>query len=228
MYLASRQPRNVIRSAVPMPHPHLPRRQSGFTLIGIAIVLVIIGLLLGGILKGQELITQARIRNVANDFQSVIAAINLYQDRYRALPGDDRGAVARWTNTGDGSGDGILDGTYNTACNNASVTEDCLFWHHLRLAGLIGGANTDRTQPVNAAQGRTGIQNGGLGLVGPVICSNNLSAKIAQAIDAQFDDGDATTGTVRGNLIAALNDALPAATPAANYVDNGTNIYVVC
>ena len=42
-----------------MPQPHLPRRQSGFTLIEIAIVLVIIGLLLGGILKGQELITSA-------------------------------------------------------------------------------------------------------------------------------------------------------------------------
>ena len=42
-------------------------RQSGFTLVEIAIVLVIIGLLLGGVLKGQELITQAKIKNVAND-----------------------------------------------------------------------------------------------------------------------------------------------------------------
>ena len=211
-----------------MPHPHFPQRQSGFTLIEIAIVLVIIGLLLGGILKGQELITQARIRNVGNDFQSVTAAINLYQDRYRALPGDDSGAVARWTNTADGNGDGVIGGAYNNACTNTSTTEDCLFWHHLRLAGLIGGANTDRTQAINAAQGRTGIQNGGLGLVGPVICSNNLSAKIAQAIDAQFDDGNAQLGTVRGVLITALADALPATASAANYVDNGTNIYVVC
>jgi prepilin-type N-terminal cleavage/methylation domain-containing protein len=82
-----------------MPHPNFPRRQSGFTLIEIAIVLVIIGLLLGGILKGQELITQGRIRNVGNDFQSVTAAINLYQDRYRALPGDDAGAKDRWAST---------------------------------------------------------------------------------------------------------------------------------
>ncbi|MDO9008307.1 MAG: prepilin-type N-terminal cleavage/methylation domain-containing protein, partial [Thiobacillus sp.] len=51
-----------------MPYPQIKRHQSGFTLIEIAIVLVIIGLLLGGILKGQELITQGRIRNVANDF----------------------------------------------------------------------------------------------------------------------------------------------------------------
>ncbi|MHB1353344.1 MAG: type II secretion system protein [Thiobacillus sp.] len=208
--------------------PHPARRQSGFTLIEIAIVLVIIGLLLGGILKGQELITQGRIRNVANDFQSVTAAINLYQDRYRALPGDDAGAATRWTSTTSGNGNGIFDGAYNTACTSASTSEDCLFWHHLRLAGLVGGSNTDRTQAVNAVQGRTGIQNGGLGLVGPIVCSNNLPAKIAQAIDAQFDDGNATTGTVRGETITSLTATLTATAPTANYEDNGTNIYVVC
>ncbi|MBW8457113.1 MAG: prepilin-type N-terminal cleavage/methylation domain-containing protein [Thiobacillus sp.] len=211
-----------------MHHPNFPRRQSGFTLIEIAIVLVIIGLLLGGILKGQELITQGRIRNVGNDFQSVTAAINLYQDRYRALPGDDAGAATRWTTTTAGNGNGVFDGTYNEACTNASTTEPCLFWHHLRLAGLIGGATTDRTQAVNATQGRTGVQNGGLGLVGPIVCSNNLPAKIAQAIDAQFDDGSAITGTVRGEIITVLTATLTTGAPVPNYVDNGTNIYVVC
>ncbi|MDO9386167.1 MAG: prepilin-type N-terminal cleavage/methylation domain-containing protein [Thiobacillus sp.] len=208
-----------------MHHPNFPRRQSGFTLIEIAIVLVIIGLLLGGILKGQELITQGRIRNVGNDFQSVTAAINLYQDRYRALPGDDAGAAARWTGTTSGDGDGQIGGAYNSTTD---ADESRLFWHHLRLAGLVGGAATDTTQAVNATQGRTGIQNGGLGLVGPIVCSNNLPAKIAQAIDAQFDDGDATTGTVRGETITVLTTALTATTPEDNYVDNGTNIYVVC
>lgn len=211
-----------------MPAPQLPQRQSGFTLIEIAIVLVIIGLLLGGILKGQELITQGRIRNVSNDFQSVTAAINLYQDRYRALPGDDAGAATRWATTKSGSGDGVFDGAYNHTCAADSEIETCKFWHHLRLAGLVGGATTDWTQAVNATQGRTGVQNGGLGLVGPVICSNNLPAKIAQAIDAQFDDGDARAGTVRGETMTSLTAALSAAAPTENYVDNGTNIYVVC
>src|SRR5436189_6124876 len=71
--------------------------EGGFTLVEIAIVLVIIGLLLGGILKGQEMITQAKIKNVINDFNGISVAVTSYQDRYRALPGDDGNATARWT-----------------------------------------------------------------------------------------------------------------------------------
>jgi prepilin-type N-terminal cleavage/methylation domain-containing protein len=218
-----------------MQHPNLPHRQSGFTLIEIAIVLVIIGLLLGGILKGQELITQGRIRNVSNDFQSVTAAINLYQDRYRALPGDDPGAEARWTATDNtttkGSGDGTIGtGTAGTPAYNSATASDesRLFWQHLRLAGLVGGATTTgaigTALPPNAASGVTGVQNGAFGIQGIVICSNNLPAKIAQAIDTQFDDGIATTGTVRGEAGTTAGTTAP----ADNYVDDGTNFYVVC
>ncbi len=204
-----------------MSYPQLPRRQSGFTLIEIAIVLVIIGLLLGGILKGQELITQGRIRNVANDFQSMTAAINLYQDRYRALPGDDAGAAARWgiaPPTGGTLGDGIITGNYNST---TATDESRQFWLHLRRAGLVGGAVDDDKNPPNAASGITGVQNGAFGIPGIVICSNNLPAKIAQAIDAQFDDGDATKSTVLAGKGTATT------TPAA-YVDDGTAFYTVC
>ena len=72
------------------------KAQRGFTLVEIAIVLVIIGLLLGGILKGQEMITQAKIKNVMADYSGISAAYHGYQDRYRAIPGDDLGAT-RWT-----------------------------------------------------------------------------------------------------------------------------------
>jgi prepilin-type N-terminal cleavage/methylation domain-containing protein len=66
----------------------MKRTQKGFTLVEIAIVLVIIGLLLGGILKGQEMITQAKIKNVVADFSGISAAYYGYQDRYRAIPGE--------------------------------------------------------------------------------------------------------------------------------------------
>ena len=65
------------------------KRQQGFTLVEIAIVLVIIGLLLGGILKGQEMITQAKIKNAIADFSGISAAYHGYVDRYKKIPGDD-------------------------------------------------------------------------------------------------------------------------------------------
>src|SRR5713101_8175157 len=65
------------------------KKTQGFTLVEIAIVLVIIGLLLGGILKGQEMITQAKIKNVIADFSGISAAYHGYVDRYKKIPGDD-------------------------------------------------------------------------------------------------------------------------------------------
>src|SRR5213592_2378180 len=89
--------------------------EMGFTLVEIAIVLVIIGLLLGGILKGQEMITQAKIKNVIADMSGVSAAMYGYQDRYKALPGDDKNANGRWASTASGTGDGVIQGVYTAA-----------------------------------------------------------------------------------------------------------------
>ena len=69
-------------------------RQRGFTLIEIAIVLVIIGLLLGGVLKGQELIDSAKVKNLATDYKNIPIFIYGYQDKFKALPGDDANVTA--------------------------------------------------------------------------------------------------------------------------------------
>src|SRR5712672_3878827 len=97
------------------------RKQAGFTLVEIAIVLVIIGLLLGGILKGQEMITQAKIKNVIADMSGVSAAMYGYQDRYKSLPGDDNKANARWGTTASGNGDGVITGVYTVAASGTAT-----------------------------------------------------------------------------------------------------------
>ena len=82
-------------------------KSRGFTLIEIAIVLVIIGLLLGGVLKGQELITGARVRNLISQQDGIKAAFFGFQDRFRALPGDYAAAVQNISGVaehGDGNG----------------------------------------------------------------------------------------------------------------------------
>src|SRR5438046_1016814 len=112
-------------------------QQSGFTLVEIAIVLVIIGLLLGGILKGQELINSAKVKNLANDFRVIPTYIYAYQDKFRALPGDDP-QVANHVSTSTAAttpagkqGNGVIDGAWNSATN---TDESRLFWQHVRLA----------------------------------------------------------------------------------------------
>src|SRR5687767_5116368 len=218
-------------------------RQTGFTLVEIAIVLVIIGLLLGGILKGQEMITQAKIKNVIADFSGVSAAYHGYQDRYRAIPGDDPNAASRWTvvpAATSGNGNGVLAGAYNSA---TATDESRLWWDHLRRAGFISGNNT--AQPFNALNGFIGVQTGdaaatpgptllnaagGTGFVGLIMCSANLPDKIAIAVDTQMDDGASRLGTVRGLLQGgAANPPIGVAQEAsANYEEAGTNLYTIC
>jgi prepilin-type N-terminal cleavage/methylation domain-containing protein len=223
--------------------------QKGFTLVEIAIVLVIIGLLLGGILKGQEMITQAKIKNVIADISGVSAAMYGYQDRYKALPGDDKNANPRWSSTTPGNGDGYIQGVYNLAApatlastTATAATESVMFWHHLRLAGFVSGTLAD--QPFNAVSGRLGVQAGDGAAPGTAVgvlsdgaatptkfsslmlCSSNLPDKIATSVDAQTDDGQGKTGTVRGQKQASPNPAVAATADA--YVEDGVSQYVVC
>ncbi len=214
-------------------------RQTGFTLVEIAIVLVIIGLLLGGILKGQEMITQARIKNVINDFNGITAAYASYQDRYRAIPGDDAGAAARWTLGANGApstpGNGTVDGVYNLPTTNAVEPESRLFWWHLRQAGFIPGATTPSNvasnQPTNAVSGMIGAQSGAgaatMGLAGLIVCTANIPDKIAIAVDTQTDDQSALTGSLRAATQAASNPAIPAP-PYVQYVETGATQYLLC
>lgn len=210
----------------------MKNQQGGFTLVEIAIVLVIIGLLLGGVLKGQELINQAKIKNVANDLNGMSAAIYGYQDRYKKFPGDDDQAETRWTSppTKKGDGNGAVGASSIKAVLECAITdkdtENCRFWQHLRLSGFVGGDSATTNAPQNASGGVLQAQNGALGLSGLAICTTNLPGKIANAIDAQFDDGRPGTGQVRGtNAPTALDTKLG---DTAGYIDDGNTVYAVC
>ena len=184
----------------------MKRNQSGFTLIEIAIVLVIIGLLLGGVLKGQELINSAKVKNLATDFKNVPIYIYGYQDKYKALPGDDLHAdthlsAASGVTITNGNGNGIIDGDWN-----AATGESFQFWQHIRLAGFGPGAtNTADPQyiPTNAVGGPIGVTNSLTnkpitGMVGTyVVCSDSIPGKFAKQLDVSLDDGNPDTGSVQ-------------------------------
>jgi prepilin-type N-terminal cleavage/methylation domain-containing protein len=215
------------------------RKQGGFTLVEIAIVLVIIGLLLGGILKGQEMITQAKIKNVIADMSGVSAAMYGYQDRYRALPGDDNKAAGRWSSTAPTIGtvgNGIVEGKWTTA-----GTEAIVFWDHLRRAGFVSGTGPEN--PFNAVSGKMGVQTGDGTVTTPggilsdgeatptlftslLLCSGSLPDKIAISVDAQMDDGLGKKGSVRGKKAAGNPDTI--SSTADDYTEDGVSTYVVC
>jgi prepilin-type N-terminal cleavage/methylation domain-containing protein len=223
-----------------------PRRsraaQAGFTLVEIAIVLVIIGLLLGGVLKGQELIENGRVKSAANDFNGILAAHNSYFDRYRRLPGDDgNGAAVNLTNRGGawtnvaafGNSDGIfVADPANTFAPLAAEEADGYF-SHLRAAGFLNGDPVlagAAALPVNPWGGLVGVTVGaaqGRTANNLLLCFGSVPGKGAQALDTQFDDGSPVTGNVRATQ-GGTNTVPTGVAMAAGSVYNENNEYTIC
>jgi prepilin-type N-terminal cleavage/methylation domain-containing protein len=216
------------------------QQQSGFTLVEIAIVLVIIGLLLGGVLKGQELINSAKVKNFANDFRNIPLFIYGYQDKFRALPGDDAAAVAHLgaganVATGTTLGNGTINGLWDSV---TATDESWLFWQHARLANFAAGpttwaaaAATDPYVPKNADGGRIGIQGGTApisGLAGSYyVCSSGIQGKFVLQLDTTMDDGNTAGGSMRAVADGATNGSPLAAGVATASIVPGDS-YTVC
>lgn len=220
------------------------KNQKGFTLVEIAIVLVIIGLLLGGVLKGQELIQQSKIKRVVNDFNSITAAIYTYQDRYRFLPGDDSLAAGRWpvviggtAAATNGNGNGVINATL-AQIMVGGANEGGNAWQHLRASGLVTGAvntlaisRTPELTPFNSNYGiGTSVAVYGFGTA-PVFCAS-IPPKAAEQLDRQLDDGVPGSGTIRAGAPSATVNSAPTGVAVAagtTYVDNpATPWYTVC
>ena len=157
--------------------------QKGFTLVEIAIVLVVIGLLLGGILKGQQLINSARVRNLADQNSGVQAAYYGFIDRFRNLPGDMTpanactavgtgvdagGSCATPANAPGGDGNGRID----------TVAEAGSVWPHMSAAGFLTGTYSGQstgTTLLTAATYPNGVSLGavpGNAFQGPILLAH--------------------------------------------------------
>lgn len=219
-----------------------PRGEAGFTLIEIAIVLVIIGLLLGGVLQGQQLIENSRVRSATNDFNGIAAGAFSYQDRYGRLPGDDPNASSErggnWPENSEGGGNGVIDGALEKTFDPDPGSEVAKFFQHLRAAGFINGDPTltgTQALPQNPFGGLTSITNqlvmqpaDGAGLGGMKVCMSNVSGSAATALDTQLDDGNPGSGRFRAQSggDGTTNDPPESGAPASVY--NEDIVYTVC
>ncbi len=151
------------------------QKQKGFTLVEIAIVLVIIGLLLGGVLKGQELIQNSKVKSVIADFEGISAGYWAFRDRRGSYPSADDSNGAFWT---DLRSEGFISGL----SSNTSGPEHALDGEFSYLStGAPFGANEKS------------------------ICAADVPNVIALNIDVKLDDGDyaAETGNASGDVRSA-------------------------
>lgn len=190
------------------------KSQQGFTLVEIAIVLVIVGLLLGGVLKGQELITSARVRNLADQSAGIQAAYYGFVDRFRQVPGDWPATLAAQAIPGVGTG-----GNGNGRLDRARTewTESLALWEHLSRAGFIQGpyaggdeapGTAGNTAPRNAFNGFMLLSRSSDYLdadAAPperlnLVLGRGIPVDILRELDLKIDDGLPQSGVMRHAL----------------------------
>ena len=190
------------------------RQQNGFTLLEIAIMLVIIGLTIGGVVAGQELLTSARVRTLISQQEDIKIAFLGFRDRFRALPGDYDAASINIFCTpacSNGDGNGLITGITDTPA--APINEYIAVWEHLSNAGFINGnysyaaINGPTSTPMfmfgqyptlkydavysGTASARHNLKTG-----------NQIPSHILAEVDRKVDDGYATTGSYRFSAFA--------------------------
>jgi prepilin-type N-terminal cleavage/methylation domain-containing protein len=225
------------------------KNSSGFSLIEISVALIIISLLLGGILKGQQLINIAKEKQLESDFINLPRMIYSYQDKFKALPGDDIKAVSRFSGTGhsvqNGDGENMITGDWF----EFNPTKDSsIIWQHLRLAGLMDGETNMSSPnyfPKNSLGKAIEIQSApsiasespildghGNALKGTyIICSRGISGELVMSLDIHLDDGNPSSGSVlatedNGTFTIAASPATIGTNTMSDI--SRDNLYTVC
>lgn len=197
------------------------KAQAGFTLIELSIVLVIIGLLVGGILKGQELINSTQIKTQVAQVDAVRAAITTFQDRYRGLPGDIPNAtvaqlppLAGAADGNGGNGNGQVGGALaavNTTIAQGGEQDQAL--EHLARAKMLEGIQLGTPNTLTGKVSGSGLvvtamanwNYAGAGVITNVVrlaggdgyaTAGALSPLSAGDIDRKYDDGQPGTGSI--------------------------------
>lgn len=195
-----------------MQKQHKNNNQAGFSLIELAIVLMIMGLLIAGILKGRDLIESARLKRVISQLNELRMATSSFLDKYDALPGDfNKASSLIKAGLQDGNGNGLVEGA-----GLSTGSEAMAFWSHLAGAGFIGSPGQEEDQnkgefgkgaPESSLGGGFTVETNphGLGGLWFILGKKNgdhgdgglLTPTQAMSLDKRLDNGHPTSGKVR-------------------------------
>jgi len=176
--------------------------KDGFTLVEIAIVMVIIGLLIGGVLKGQAMVQNAKVKRVAKQADELRAAVMAFYDKYGMYPGDENIDVIPPGTDNEGNGSGQI-----TGAEQFEVFQD------LQLAGLISGVYNGTSDLPRHAFGDTlslsWVNPPGPGTQQHYLTFANLPADVCLELDTKYDDGTFNSGSIVGSVDYTAGTTVP-------------------
>ena len=177
--------------------------RNGFTVIEVAVVLVIIGFIIGLVVKGEALIGHGQMQQLVNQKKEIAEAFRGYHKRFAYYPGDDLNASARISGATNGNGNGLVGvGAGATTPNFACLvtgTEQCDLWFELRQAKFLGGAGF--ANPRHVFNGSVALTNNTVGgITGHWLAFENVPFDVCRDLDRQYDDGVYNTGTIQGSM----------------------------
>lgn len=172
---------------------------KGFTRVDLVMMIVIIGMMVGGVIKGQAMINDAKQKRLVNDIEAVSLAYYIYYERYNAVPGDDHDTRS-WSGISAGNGNGLITGN-----PTAPEGESQNVWQGLRYAGLLKGDPRIKGRsslPNNPMVGKYGFSSRdfgtGLGTRNYILI-DDVYGFAAEVIDRRFDDGIHDSGSVQAD-----------------------------
>jgi prepilin-type N-terminal cleavage/methylation domain-containing protein len=204
--------------------------KAGFTLVELAIVIVVVAIVIAGVIAGQDLLESSKMQAVTKEFDRYNSYINTFRMRYSALPGDMRRATDYWSSAINGDGDGYMAGTesddvwehltlaelseksYDASATSLyeqypeSVISNAFYKVH--AAGESGGNWEIGTSTIYEKRGNflgLGMENGYKEYPGGV-----MNAKAAKSMDDKIDDGNPSSGkltSIKGATAASTFEA---------------------